>query len=363
MAALFPIILSGGAGTRLWPVSQAAHPKPFLRLPDGDSLLKKAYRRVAKLAGVTDVTVVTHRDLLWKSKEEWTALGLTASLRFLLEPCSRNTAPALAIAALELARHYGGEAVALAVPADHLITDQPAFAEAVEQAVTLAQQGRIVTFGIAPTRAETGYGYIEADGERVIRFVEKPDAAQAVRYLRDGHYLWNSGMFCFRCDAFLAELSIHAPELLAKAEACMRASPSMEGGGITQIELDGRFTALPDISVDYALMEKSNALAVVRCAIGWSDVGCWNAVSDLHPRDDHGNVVSGEALLHDASGCYIQSESGIIAALGVSDLVIVNTPQGLLVADKSRAQEVREIAARLRDAQPSAEKQAAPEPV
>ena len=227
---LFPVILSGGAGTRLWPVSRELHPKPFIRMPDGESLLQKAYRRALNLPGVREAITVTNRDFLWKTKDELESVvsGQVAH-RFILEPAGRNTAPAIAAAIAELAEAHGNGAVALVLPADHLIADEDGFAAAVAQAVALAQEGKLVVFGIRPTGAETGYGYIEADGSRVVRFVEKPDAQQAGRYVASGKHLWNAGMFCFRADLLLAELARHAPDVLTPARACLSVSRRTEG--------------------------------------------------------------------------------------------------------------------------------------
>jgi mannose-1-phosphate guanylyltransferase/mannose-6-phosphate isomerase len=228
--------------------------------------------------------------------------------------------------------------------ADHLVANKEAFQEAVAKAKLLAQQGMLVTFGIQPSTPETGYGYIEADGNKVRRFVEKPSLEKAKAYLASGHFLWNAGIFCFRADVLLAELTNYAPELVANSKACFQASRSTRGDGFAQIELDAdSFKKVPDISIDYALMEKSDNVAVVACDIGWSDIGSWNAISELEVADDRGNRVVGEAMLYDTSGCFIQCQNRVIGTVGVENLIIIDTPDALLVADKSRAQDVKQI--------------------
>jgi len=340
-----PVILSGGAGTRLWPVSREHHPKPFIKLADGQSLLQKTFLRAAELPDVQEILTVTNRELYFKTEDEYRSVN-TANLptSFVLEPNGRNTAPAIAAAALHASKLYGADSTLLVLSADHLIANQSAFQEAVAKARSLAQQGLLVTFGIQPSAPETGYGYIEANGDKVTRFVEKPSLEKAREYLASGRYLWNAGIFCFKADVVLAELARHAPELFASSKACFEISRSSKGRGFTQIELDvDLFQRVPDISIDYALMEKSDRMAVVACDIGWSDIGSWNAISELEVADEKGNRVVGEAMLYDTSGCFIQSHERIVGTVGVENLIIIDTPDALLVADKARAQDVKQI--------------------
>jgi mannose-1-phosphate guanylyltransferase / mannose-6-phosphate isomerase len=348
--SLIPTILCGGAGSRLWPVSRELHPKPFIRLADGQSLLQKAFLRGAALPGAREVLTVTHRELFFKTEDEFGGVnqaGLPTS--FILEPCGRNTGAAIAAAALRTAAAHGGEALMLVLAADHLITDQPAFAAAVEQAAALARQGLLVTFGIAPDAPETGYGYIEADGNRVARFVEKPTREKAADYLASGRFLWNSGMFCFQAGAILDALREYAPRILATTRACVEQSRRSDGPGFSQLELDpASFALVPEQSIDCAVMERSSRVAVVPCAIGWSDIGSWGALGELTAADAQGNRVDGEALLHDVSSCYIQSGKRLVGAVGVANLIIVDTPDALLVADRARAQDVKHLYATLK---------------
>lgn len=358
MSALIPVILSGGAGTRLWPVSREAHPKPFLRLADGQSLLQKAFLRAAMLSGTKEILTVTNRELYFTTEDNYRELSDWSALRksFLLEPAGRNTAPAVAAAALFARQHFGGDAVLLVLAADHLIKDQVAFARAVESAVSAAEKGFLVTFGITPDSPETGYGYIEAEvaeleggARHVKRFVEKPVLEKAQEYVASGNYLWNSGMFCFTADHYLSELMTQAPKVLAAMESCMATSRRGEGTQGATVELDGDTLAqAPSISIDYAVMEKSNKVAVVACDIGWSDIGSWNALSDLTEPDQQGNRVEGKAVLHDVRNCYIQSGERMVGAVGVEDLIIVDTPDAVLVADKSRVQDVKHLVGQLK---------------
>lgn len=340
---LIPTILCGGAGSRLWPVSRELHPKPFIRLADGQSLLQKAFIRGAVLPEVEEVLTVTNRELFFKTQDEYREVN-EAQLKtsYILEPFGRNTAAAIAAAAMHVVETHGEDAMLLVLAADHLIADQQAFANAVAQATALAQQGRLVTFGIQPEAPETGYGYIEAEGNEVRRFVEKPSLETAVEYVESGRFLWNSGMFCFQAGAMLKAMEQHCPEILSATHRCVKESRKSQGNGVVGLELDSDcFAQVPDNSIDYAVMEQSSQISVVPCSIGWSDIGSWSALGDLVPPDAQGNRISGKAMLHDVSNCYIQSGQRMVGAVGVDNLVIVDTPDALLVADKSRSQEVK----------------------
>ena len=347
---LIPAILCGGAGSRLWPVSRELHPKPFIRLADGQSLLQKAFLRGATLPGVTEVLTVTNRELFFKTQDEFREVNKAQlATSFILEPFGRNTAAAIAAAALHAVQAHGDDALLLVLAADHLIADQEAFANAVAQAAALAQKGKLVTFGIQPDAPETGYGYIEADGNQVLRFVEKPSLEKAREYVDSGRFLWNSGMFCFQAGTMLQAMQQHCPDILAATQLCMAQSRRAEGKDLVELELDSSsFAQVPDNSIDYAVMEQSDQVAVVPCTIGWSDIGSWTALGDLSAADSSGNRIDGEALLHDVSNCYIQSNNRVIGAVGVDNLIIVDTPDALLVADKARAQDVKHLYKKLK---------------
>lgn len=355
---ILPVVLSGGAGTRLWPVSREGHPKPFMKLADGESLLQKSYQRAAAIDHVSDILTITNRDYYFKSKDEFQSAQPrtdATSASFLLEPCGRNTAPAIALGALYAADFHGLDTVLLVLPADHLIKDQAAFARNVQQAVPLAASGKLVTFGIKPSAPETGFGYIECglpcgNGARfVARFAEKPSLEQAQAYLENGNYLWNSGMFCFSASAILNQLEKHAPDLYAKALACWRESRDIDGDARRMVEIDpNTFAELPDISIDYAVMEKSSEVAVIPAEFDWSDIGSWNAISELTTPDELGNRVVGEVVLVNTSDCYIQSEDRLVAAIGLENLVIVDTPDAVLVARRDQTQDVRQVVQQLK---------------
>lgn len=347
---LIPTILCGGAGSRLWPVSRELHPKPFIRLADGQSLLQKAFMRGAQLHSVKEILTVTNRELLLKSKEEFNEVNHTDTpTSFILEPFGRNTAAAITAAALEVKKTYGETAILLVLAADHLITDQDAFQNAVHSATQLAQEGKLVTFGMNATTAETGYGYIEADGNTVLRFVEKPSLEKAQEYIASGRYLWNSGMFCFTAGTLLQQMDKYCPDILAATKICIDKSRRSKGQTSAQIELEPTsFKNVSDNSIDYALMEKSSEVAVVPCNFGWSDIGSWNTLADLIKPDDNGNRLEGNVLLHDVHDCYIKSNHRLIGAVGIENIVVIDTPDALLVADKSCVQDVKKIYAQLK---------------
>ncbi|NBS77215.1 MAG: mannose-1-phosphate guanylyltransferase/mannose-6-phosphate isomerase [Betaproteobacteria bacterium] len=342
---LIPVILSGGAGSRLWPVSRLQHPKPFIRLQDGQSLLQKAFLRAIGLQDVDGLTIVTNRDFFFKTEDEFREVFQSkTSVSYILEPFGRNTAPAIAAAALKAFEEHGADAVLLVLAADHLISNESAFQQAVTQATELALQGKLVTFGIQPHSPETGFGYIETLGNTVLRFVEKPSLERATEYIASGRFLWNSGMFCFTAGALLSEMRQHCPEMVLSVELCIKQSRAAKGEGFKQLELDGdSFQQVPDDSIDYALMEKSDQVAVVPCDIGWSDIGSWLALGDLQTSDENGNRIQGEAELHNTHNCTIHSHDRLVGAVGVSNLVIIDTPDALLVANKTNAQDIKHI--------------------
>lgn len=350
---LIPTILCGGAGSRLWPVSRELHPKPFIRLQDGQSLLQKAWLRGAALPGVAEVLTVTNRDLYFRTADDYREVahvaGRPLANTYVLEPFGRNTAPAIAAAAMHVAQEHGEDALMLVLAADHLIADQPAFEQAVAMAAGMATQGRLVTFGIRPEAPDTGYGYIEADGNTVLQFVEKPSRDKAAEYLATGRYLWNSGMFCFAAGAMLREMQAHCPDILDTTRDCLARSESSRGERLVQIKLDPEsFARVPENSIDYAVMEKSRNVAVTPCAIGWSDIGSWSSLGDLTKPDADGNRVDGQALLHQTRNCYIHSRERLVGAVGVDNLLVIDTPDALLVADRQHAQDVKHVFAELK---------------
>jgi mannose-1-phosphate guanylyltransferase / mannose-6-phosphate isomerase len=359
VSKLVPVILSGGAGARLWPVSREAHPKPFMELADGQSLLQKTFARAAGLKGVETILTITNREYYFKTRDDCAVLkGIPAGIEraFLLEPVGRNTAPAVALGALWVREKFGEDAVMLVLSADHLIENAAMFAAGVEMAVQLAAQGKLVTFGVEPASPETGYGYIErgtaiakGGAYAVARFVEKPSLELAEEYVKSGRYYWNSGMFCFTTGTIVAQLRSLAPNVLEGATACWEKTKGNKGGSPGAVEIDASsFSTLTEISIDYAVMEKSRDVAVVPGTFGWSDVGSWNAVSELVRPDAKGNRVVGEAVLVDAENTFIRSEGRVVAAVGTRNLIIVDTPDALLVADRDRTQDVKKVVEQLK---------------
>jgi mannose-1-phosphate guanylyltransferase/mannose-6-phosphate isomerase len=353
--SLVPIILSGGAGTRLWPLSRESAPKPFMPLPDGDTLLGKAALRAAALPNVAGLMTITNRDYYFHTRDVYTAAGIALPrLTYLLEPFGRNTAPAVALGALYAEAMFGSDATLLVLPADHLIHDVASFAVAVERAASLARAGCLVTFGIGPTHPETGYGYIEcgealgvASAFRVRRFIEKPPLADATRYLATGRHVWNSGMFCFTPAAILAAFAEHAPVVIEAARNVWQALRTR--GDEAMLEIDpALFAAVPDISIDYAVMEKAGNVAVVRGTFDWSDVGSWQAIAALLEPDAAGNRGQGERVAIDTRNTYVHAEDRVVATVGVENLVIVDTPDAVLVAHRDHVQRVREVVGELK---------------
>jgi len=350
---LIPVILSGGAGTRLWPASRRGYPKPFMRLGGQDSLLAQTFLRAAAVADAGEVLTVTGRDYHALTQQVYLPLAAGLRTRFLLEPAGRNTAPAILLAALDIAARFGGAAQLLVLPADHLIADIERFHEDVRAASVLAADGYLTTFGIVPDRPETGFGYIDAGapitdrgGRLLAAFVEKPARERAEQFVASGHHYWNAGMFCFSAEAVLAQAAESCPDVLAAARACFAAGdPSAEPRNFDA----ALFAAQPDISIDYALMEPARRRAVVPARFDWSDIGSWEAVSGLGEADADGNRLFGEVVAVDSHDCYVQSDSRLVATVGVRDLVIVDAGDAVLVADRRHSQAVRSVVEQLRE--------------
>lgn len=358
MAPIIPVVLSGGAGTRLWPLSRESAPKPFMPLPDGETLLGKTAHRATSIPGSRGLVTVTNRDYYFRTKDVYAGLGASEPLdaAYLLEPFGRNTAPAVALAAMLVRARYGDDAVMLVLAADHLIRDEAAFAAAVTRAAELATGGKLVTFGITPTLPETAFGYIEcgaALGDRAFaaaKFVEKPPLARAREYLTAGNYVWNSGMFAFTARSILAAFERYAPAVFASARTVWQ--PLSTRPGEAMLEIDAAcFAIAPDVSIDYAVMEKAAAdgmVAVVRGEFDWSDVGSWQAVSELSDADADGNRGSGERVAIATRGTFVHSEDRVVATIGVENLVIVDTPDAVLIAHRDHLQRVKEVVGELK---------------
>ena len=345
---LTPVLLSGGVGSRLWPVSRESHPKQFLALAGELTMLQETLRRTSGLEAAAPI-VVCNEEHRFMVAEQLRQLDLQPSA-LILEPQGRNTAPALALAALQ-AVTIDPESILLVLPADHLITDVEAFIAAVEKSLPLAGEGRLMTFGVVPTAPETGYGYIKCgpsladDLYELERFVEKPDAAVAQDYMESGGYLWNSGMFLLRAQTYLDELGKRAPDILSCCEQAMRAATV----DMYFVRPDAQlFEQCPSDSIDYAVMEKTDAGAVVSLNCGWSDVGAWSALWEVAERDADGNVFRGDVIMDNCRGSYFRSESRLVAATGVENLVVVETADAILIADRDKVQDVKRIVTALK---------------
>ncbi|MHB1897537.1 MAG: mannose-1-phosphate guanylyltransferase/mannose-6-phosphate isomerase [Metallibacterium sp.] len=344
---LVPVLLSGGSGTRLWPLSREAYPKQFLALTGAHSLLQETWLRLAGL-DVAAPLAVANEEHRFMVAEQLREVGCTPAA-LLLEPVGRNTAPAIAVAALEALHQHAGDALLLVLPTDHVVADAAGFRAAVRAALAAATAGRLVTFGVLPQAPETGYGYIKAapgEGVRaVVRFVEKPDAAHAAQYLAAGDHYWNSGMFLFSAQRYLDELQRQQPAMLAACHAAL--DGARRDADFMRLDA-AAFVACPANSIDYAVMEKTADAAVLPVDIGWSDVGSWSALWQVAERDAQGNAHRGDVLALDCRDTYAWSDKRLIALVGLDDVVVVDTDDAVLVARKERVQEVKVVAQQLK---------------
>jgi mannose-1-phosphate guanylyltransferase len=336
--SICPVIMAGGSGTRLWPLSRASHPKQFLRLDGEDTMLQATVNRLSGLDIQSPITIC-NEDHRFFVAEQLREIGNLGSI--ILEPDGRNTAPAIALAALSAK----DDPLLLVLAADHVIQDQDAFNAAVERSIPLAEAGKLVTFGIVPAEPHAGYGYIEKGNEEgagfvVEKFVEKPSIELAQEYLDSGRYLWNSGMFLFRASRYLEELKKFRPDILKACEESLKASKT----DLDFLRIDGeKFHACPSESVDYAVMENTVDAVVIPMDAGWSDIGSWSALWDVSEKDDAGNACKGDVILIDSKNSYIQTEGHLVAAIGVDDLIISVTKDAILVCRKDACQNVKTI--------------------
>ena len=352
MSSLIPVILSGGAGTRLWPLSREMYPKQLLALTGKHTMLQDTVTRLSGIPGAKPPIVVCNEAHRFTVAEQIRALGEQAAA-ILLEPAGRNTAPAVALAALK-ALEIDPEAILVVAPADHVIRDARAFQAAAETAARLAEHGKLITFGIVAHAPETGYGYIrrgEGRGEGngpaypVAQFIEKPPLDVAAQFVASGDYFWNSGMFVFKAARYLAELEAFAPDILEASRKAFQAART----DLDFVRIDkAAFDECRSESIDYAVMEKTRDALVLPLDAGWSDVGSWSSLFDALPADAEGNVLQGDVLVHDTHDCYVHSTSRLVAAVGMDDHVIVETKDAVLVAPKGRVQDVKDLVAKIK---------------
>ena len=348
LVTIYPVILSGGVGSRLWPVSRSLYPKQLLPLVSDRAMLVETALRVSGDGAFAAPIVVSNEEHRFIIAQQMRDTGLVP-LAHLLEPVGRNTAPATAAAAAYV-QARDPEGLVLLLPADHHIRDVAAFHKAIARGAALARAGKLVTFGIVPTGPETGYGYIRRgqpldDGAFAVdRFVEKPDLATAEAYLASGGYDWNAGIFLFRADRILEEMRVHCPAIAA--EAAMAVRKGVRDLDFLRLEA-ASFGACPSLSIDYAVMEHTKDAAVVPVDMGWSDIGSWSALWEIGEKDAKGNVVTGDVIAHETQDCFVRAETGLVATLGVENLVIVETGDVLLVAARDRVQDVKKVVEQL----------------
>ncbi|AOS95917.1 Mannose-1-phosphate guanylyltransferase 1 [Microbulbifer aggregans] len=344
---ILPVIMAGGSGSRLWPLSRQLYPKQFLSLCGDQTMLQQTCSRLAGLQHLPPLLVCGEEHRFTVAEQLRVAQQNHSGI--ILEPAGRNTAPAVALAALHSLASGEGDPLLLVLAADHVIRDAAAFRQAVVEASNFAEEGALVTFGIVPTEPETGYGYIHRGAQRssgshsaftVDRFVEKPDRATAEKYLQSQEYLWNSGMFLFRASRYIEELGRHRPDILSACERAL-AGASLDVDFIRPEQ--NAFLECPEDSIDYAVMEKTHDAVVIPLDCGWSDLGSWSALWEISDKDAHGNTASGDVILHDSRNCYVQSDSKLIALIGLDNLVVVESDDAIMVAAKHRVQEVKKI--------------------
>ena len=347
------VILAGGQGSRLWPISNKQTPKQFVNIGD-ENLLQKAFKRASNIDSVQNIITITNSDYLAEVKKSYSHIpkikGNKYSCEIIIEPSPKDTAAAITAAAVHISLNYGPNQPIIILPSDHIITDSSAFIESVQKAKKMALQNKIVTLGIKPTHPETNYGYIEYNENEVVSFKEKPSLTAAIEYIASGKFLWNSGILCFTVGVLINEMKKYCPSLLSIIKQSINRSFTY---GLDDKEIflnEYLWDNLPKISIDYALLEKTNQIAVLPCSIGWNDVGNWQAMSKMGVKDEKGNSIKGNVTLHDSNNCYVENKSQkTIALIGVQNLTVIETKEGFLIMDKNNAVVPKEIFATLQE--------------
>ncbi|MCY1334844.1 Alginate biosynthesis protein AlgA [compost metagenome] len=342
---MIPVILSGGSGSRLWPLSRKQYPKQFLALTGDQTLFQQTLQRLS-FEGMQPAVLVANQDHRFIVQEQLDGIGLQAQT-MLLEPFGRNTAPAVAIAAMQLVAE-GRDELMLVLPADHVLRDQQAFEQALALAASAAEKGEMVLFGVPAERPETGYGYIRSKTDaglpegisRVAQFVEKPNEAKAREYVESGDYFWNSGMFLFRASRFLEELKQHEVDIY---DTCLLALERSKRDGVAVSIDSATFACCPDNSIDYAVMEKTARACVVPLSAGWNDVGSWSSIWEVHDKDKNGNVTKGDVVVQDSHNCLVHGNGKLVSVIGLDDIVVVETKDAMMIAHKDRVQDVKKL--------------------
>jgi mannose-1-phosphate guanylyltransferase / mannose-6-phosphate isomerase len=343
------IILAGGRGGRLWPASNLNHPKPFIKVNSEFSLLQETYLRAKNLECITGIITVAGGNFISKISGEYAGVDRVTNKfiksSFISEPLVKNTAASIIAAAIQIDKLFGPEEKMLILPSDHIIEDKKAFSDSIDIACNFAEESKLVVFGIVPDRLETGFGYIKYSANNVMSFIEKPSLADSFAFIQSKEYLWNSGMFCFKAGCFLKEVEKYSPTLLQSVRDCIALSEISNKNDYVELKLDlESFSLVNERSIDYVLMEKSRNLAVVPSFFGWNDIGNWESFSKCYPADSNGNRINGSAKLSsDAKNCYIENSGKNISVIGVSDIAIINSDEGVLVVNKNRSSEVKNL--------------------
>jgi len=342
---IYPVLLAGGTGTRLWPVSRELYPKQLVSFIGNDSLVQSTIKRLMPVIDSENIRIVCGKEHFFEIARHMEDIGVRSEGKIIPEPCGRNTAPAILLSVLDI-QQKEKDAVLCIFPADHVIRDIAGFHERLASAVRLADKGRVVTFGIKPHYPETGYGYIEGNETifenalSIQRFVEKPDLETAIRYVKAGNFFWNSGMFAFKMSVILEEFKKYVPELLREMEQMVSTD-----GPLTR----EKYETLPEISIDYAIMEKTDKGAVLPSDFGWSDIGSWKSLYDFLPKDENSNVIDGDVITKDTDSCIIMGHERLIATNHLSNMVVVETPDSVFVSDLDSSRDVKAIVARLKE--------------